>query len=426
MSRSARRSSSGSRVLGWAGALRRRFPLTGLGLTSMALAAAAFALVGWPRADYVVRVVSAAVFGLVAFGGLSVLLGVLLVRTRLRRLAVVEDPLELEARRGHVSGRPPIGLAWLPIVEVEAEVVEPAGLHRADPTGAERLEARHRSAGHEVRRRYRVEDAFGLVRWTWTDTEARAVRVGPWLGGLERSASIDAWSFGENLPHPRGRPLGDPIEMSPYTPGDPLRLVLWKVYARTGELLVRSEEHALDESSRVHAFLVAGDGDEASAAVAWIAVKRRLLGMDWRFGTEGLPEGTSDAEAALDAIAGSRLGFRAETLDRFMDPARHESGARALLFVPAIEGAWLEPVAALARAFPGRVSAVLGHDAPSAPAGRIGSALRAADSSTDLDALAPVEQVEALRAQLERAGLEVFVVERSSGRPMHRAPRRAA
>ena len=50
---------------------------------------------------------------------------------------------------------------------------------------------------------------------------------------------------GDAVSHPAGRQEGELIEMRRYGPGDPLRHVLWKTYARTRRLLVRMHERAI-------------------------------------------------------------------------------------------------------------------------------------------------------------------------------------
>jgi hypothetical protein len=169
---------------------------------------------------------------------------------------------------------------------------------------------------------------------------------------------------GDDVPHPLGLPEGDRVDMRRYAPGDPVRLVLWKTFARTRQLLVRMPERALVPARRTVGYLVAGAGDEASAAAARVAVESGALGRDWVFGADGSPEPTGVLDEALIRIAGSSA-FRedgAAGLERFLREADRFGSARVVLFVPPRPGPWIARVVALAARRPGGVEAVVGTD----------------------------------------------------------------
>ncbi len=95
------------------------------------------------------------------------------------------------------------------------------------------------------------------------------------------------------------------MEIRRYAPGDPVRHILWKVYARTRQLNVRVPERAIDRSRRTISYLLAGPEDEAAAAVARVALEQNLLGERWLFAADGSPEPQEEIEPALRAIARS-------------------------------------------------------------------------------------------------------------------------
>jgi uncharacterized protein (DUF58 family) len=398
---------------------RRWFPLTDLGVVVLGLALLAFFELGRPRSDYVIQVASATAVGCVLLALCVVLLGAWRVRARVRRRETPSaEPLRFEAGRGFARAGPWTRLPWLPLVEVETSASDPPGLSLSADAGWERVEAAHRAGADQLRRSFLIEDAFGLAAVRFGRIEARPVEVGPWLGALDSAPALAALAAGETRPHPHGEPAGDRVEMRPYVRGDPLRLVLWKVYARTGEMMVRTAERALDENTEVHAFLVPGDHDEASAAAAWVAVHRGLLGPRWRFGTPGLAQGTDDPAEALSAIARSRGREDADALDAFLAGARPVDGARVVLFAPCRPGAWLESTLASLRGLRGRVSAVVGHDgvddASHARARRTWwvrpEARRGGEARPGAEALGAVVET------LGRAGVDVTVVDRPTGR----------
>src|SRR5205814_5321723 len=99
--------------------------------------------------------------------------------------------------------------------------------------------------------------------------------------------SLPGLAAGDDEAHPLGQPVGDRIEMRPYVPGDSPRTIAWKIYGRTGKLVVRAPERARIVSPRGCAYQVAGPHDESTAAVARAVLERGFLGQEWRFGADG-------------------------------------------------------------------------------------------------------------------------------------------
>lgn len=65
---------------------------------------------------------------------------------------------------------------------------------------------------------------------------------------------------------------GDLFDLRAYRPGDSLKRILWKVYARSGDLIVREPEPAIIPEGEVEIFIIARTMDDivASAALAYI------------------------------------------------------------------------------------------------------------------------------------------------------------
>ena len=156
--------------------------------------------------------------------------------------------------------------------------------------------------------------------------------------------------------------------MRHYVPGDPLRLALWKLYARTGQLMVRMPERAISPSWRIVAYLVSTKLDEPAAAAARVAIEGGLFGEGWRFSADGAKNApaTSTPEA-LTLIAASRTvrgtpEGEGAGLSRFIEEVGDGPKTRLILFVPAVMGPWVESAQAAIRGFDGAVTAVVATD----------------------------------------------------------------
>ncbi len=211
----------------------------------------------------------------------------------------------------------------------------------------ERVIARRRGSWAGIRRLLTVSDAFGLCAITFPHEELRDLRFVPAKGRLDRVHVVQGLSGGDAIPQVEGSPVGDPLDLRAYAPGDPIRYVLWKVYGRSRQLVVRNPERALAPTRRTVAYLVAGSGDEPAAGAARVAVQG-ALGQSWTFGadgSEGPASSTADAMERIIRSADVPLGEGARGLSAFFSSTGGDY-RRAVLFVPPRPGPWLEGVKA--------------------------------------------------------------------------------
>lgn len=414
----------------WArlGGLLRRlmdlFPWTPLGVCVGGFAYWALHTLAFGRLDLVWLVV-----GYVAVG-LCVLAPAFVVGTavglRLHKPDSETDPLLLETGISRESGFRLPSLRLLPFVQLRWGWLDPPALVEPDRRGGqllERITARDRGRHLGVKRRLVVEDPFGLSRVAVRLSDSRAVDVLPRLDGLQNVAALTALGSGDALPHPLGLDEGDRLELRRYVPGDPARFIHWKVFGRTRKLMVRMPERALAVASRTAAFLIAGEDDDASAALARLAVERRLLGVEWTFGTDLSVNGTERVDEALDMImSSSRARDRgAQGLSAFLELVDRRGPASLVIFAPPRPGPWIGRVAEVAQRRQVRVMiGTDGVDSGDRPAlWRRLLMFNQAPSGT------PHLALEEVVRRLAESGCRASVVDRRSGRALSERHRQA-
>jgi hypothetical protein len=407
----------------WARRARDLFPLTGAGLLAAAGCLVAFLYYGRERLDHILLAVGVIGLGLVALSVVVVLLGAVLVRRAARR-APVGDPLRAECGHLGTTGFRLPSLRWLPLVQVRWSWLSPrAEVHvvRDGRFLIEQIRPAERDHFTEVVRRIEVVEVFGFARIAFRVRQDRPGRFAPWVGGLKQVQVAHGLAGGEDLSHPDGSPTGDFFDMRRYGAGDPIRFILWKVFAKTRDLMVRTPETAISPDRRTIAYLVAGDGDEPAAGAARVAVDTGALGSSWLLGADGCSEAASSADEALEVLTRSARAGTDESgsLGAFLSRVKRGPSTRAVVFVPARPGPWIQRVAAAART-PGhgpRLEFIVCTDGIGARARRSFVA-RAALAAPAADALAPVQQEElvAVVEALSATGANVLVVDRPGGR----------
>jgi hypothetical protein len=303
-------------------------------------------------------------------------------------------------------------LSWLE-PRVRVELVPTSGTLREEVVPAERCRC------DRIQRVWVCSDLFGLWRLRLISNEVRAVAFEPDLGRLERAAVVTALAAGDQMPDHRARAVGDPLDSRPYTRSDPARRILWRVYARTGELLVRSPESAHQPARRPLLYFVAGHNDDASAGLARLLIESSVSLLQFPFACDGKPEPTIDRVAACEALARSREHRErggADLLAALAHP-RLEHNTPVVLIVPAEQSGWQSRVAALLAERPARYTVVSAADLEStrrsttAPPSRIWSWMLQPEPSS--------LTFEQLQAELERAlpaGVGWMVADRCGGR----------
>ncbi len=385
-----------------------RWPLTGAG-GWLAGAGALAAWTGLGGGPVPVGVAGGLLLAAVALAGAWVLAAARRVRTA---LAAPLRGLQLEEGVEVGAGEPPTWPWWMAPVEVTWRWVGPVAEARVIETVVgrrERVRPVRRGRYREVVRAVEVRDGLGLVAVRFQVAAPAAGVVMPSVGRLSALSLEVGRAGGDGVPHPDGDPVGDLVDVRAYAPGDPIRYVLWKVYARTQRVVVRSPEKALAPVTELRAWLVAGPGDDAAAGAAWVAVC--AASGPWRLGADGVGSTATTREEAVALLAASAdtpadaqgaglLGFLGEG-----------AGLGATVFVPGRPGPWLPRVVdALGRAS-ATTDVLVVVDAVAAPGAR---AWWRRPVAPDPRAVSREELGEVVRA-LGRAARSVRVVRRADG-----------
>jgi len=320
----------------------------------LALSALGLVRYGLGRVDLVLLVMGAVGLGLGALSFLVTTITAVALWVRLRKLP---DAAGLKAECGYAlrTGFSLPSLWYVPLVKLAWQWETPAAWVSVVPLRRrlhEEITPQHRGLHERITRRLEVSDAFGLTRIAFRFTEPRGVRFFPSVGNLREVHVVRSLAGGDALSHPGGPPEGERVDLRHYAQGDPIKFVLWKVYARTRQLVVRTPERAISPVRQTVAYVVAGDGDEPAAGAARVAVDSGALGREWVLGADGNDTFAKNAAQALEVLARSATtpdAQRGAGLGRFLDQATPGSTARAVVFVPATPGPWLDRVAAIAR-----------------------------------------------------------------------------
>lgn len=416
-------------------------PLSPLGLFTLAGAGLALAHYGLGRIDLLLLVVGVVGLALGVLSLLGVITATLLLRARLRpgdRLPA----LRLEAGVPSRSGSSLPRLVYVPLVKIDWSWIEPAARVNGVPELLrvhEEITPERRALVEQIVRRVEVADVFGLCRMAFVVREPRSVTVLPSKGALQHVQVIRSIAGGDDVYDPLGSAEGERVDTRAYVQGDPMRLVLWKVYARSRQLVVRTPERAFSVARKTIAYLVAGPGDEPAAGAARVAVESGALGGSWVLGADGNDHDATTAADALDLLARSASSSPEQQgagLEPFLRRTSQGGAARAVVFVPGRPGPWLERVLLAIHARPSvgpagaalraPVELVVGIDGlePEPPRSFLRRLLYARAEPTG-PTRTPARDLAEVMSALTKTRARVTVVDRASGRVFGDAHRKA-
>jgi hypothetical protein len=398
-------------VLGWV-------PVTPFGAVALAGLIAALRHSSGPGGDLIIRSV--------CLGGLAVFImdvvTVLAAGLGLRFTQVSgasAAPLELQTRSPALTDFRLGLLSWAPLVHFDVSWRQPPGIDAVlRDVGFGRVEEilpRERALVDGLVRRLTVRDWFGLARVYFERSIARPLRCLPSCGQAHRFELIEQFMPGDVMGHPRGVPQGDLVETRPYASGDPLKLVIWRIFAKNRQMVVRKPELSVRPAERMLAYLVAAAGDDPAAGIARFAFEAGALGPDVIFMADGAADPARSGPEAIDQIVRS-IAHRdraALELDRFLARGESQGTSAAFLFVAPRPGPWLDRVCNSIKSHPGPFRALIGVDGIRAE-NDLARWRRWLFKPPD-DSLASPHELRQVRDRLKGSGAEVVVLNRQTG-----------
>lgn len=400
------------------GFVRRWFPIRTGGASAVVLSAIAVFHYGRGRGDLLLYVIGGTGLALGVITTLLVGISAWVVRARMREEST--EPLSLECDVPADAGSL-IRIPRIPLVEVSWVWRQPEAhlrLEWAHGMVAETVTPRRRGRHRELVREVSVSDIFGLGRVSFETRTQRDLRFVPSKGALENVQTITGLAGGDQLAHPEGGPTGDRMDMRRYGEGDPIKFILWKVFARSRAVVVRSPERAFSPAQQVVAYLVTAPDDQAAAGAVRVAIEQGAMGDDWLLGVDGSSDTASDREAGLELIVRSAATppeHQGAGLSTFVNNTASRL-RRLMVFVPPTPGPWLARVVAAVAHCRSQVDIIIGTDGVSRPAfeARWRSWLHtpAEDPMVSASRLDRLSQVV---ATLGRTGARILLADRKTG-----------
>jgi hypothetical protein len=362
-----------SLVIRGANTLVGLFPLTLRGTITLGLTAIVLKVYGYGSMDLVVFSLAICALAILIFSLFCAVVSGIVMQRRihndLRRRAEGHEPILAEAGFPNETGFSLPAPNFLPLVKLSWRIVYPDYLPTrirvsSDQRLLEEIIPRKRCKSDTVIRAFTVSDVLGFCRYSWRQTQEVPCMVLPRTNTVKPLPLLRSLTAEDGIPNPSGDPDGDRMEIRPYVPGDSVRNIMWKVYARNRQLNVRLAEKSVFHSRRTVAYLLSSSNDEAAAAVARIALESGVLGENWAFAADGAEQACDSLPAALEALARSRAigSAHAYGLDHFLDSAVANAGAHCIVFAGAELAPWLGPLKNTIARYSGQFSLVLATD----------------------------------------------------------------
>ena len=330
------------------------YPLTLQGTIVLLISTTSLKFFGYDSMDLVIFALAICAIVILIFCLFCVMIGGLIIQKKIRGKIYQEnngDPVSVEVGFPNETGFRVAPIRILPLVKLKWKFIYPDQIEtriRAKKGAAlsEEIVPNKRCKINHVIRKFSLSDVLGFCRYSWIQKQTLNFTALPQTSTLSAIPQLRSLNAEDGLSNPSGKPEGDRMEIRRYVPGDSIRDVMWKVYAKTRQLNVRLAEKSVLQDTQTLAYLLSSDQDEAAAAIARMSLETGALGEDWTFGADGCDHPCKDLESALDAVAKSRaIEVPHEYgLDKFLRFATGKSSTYCIIFAAAEIAPWLPKV----------------------------------------------------------------------------------
>lgn len=228
----------------------------------------------------------------------------------------------------------------------------------------EQVAFERRGFHNAIVRRFYLSDLFGLAEVRWRMTEERTVEIWPHTHP-HQAPFARAFIEGSERFVPNRPRRGDYVDIRAYSPGDPVRLIHWKLFARSNEPFVRTPEPSASFEHQILAYLATDPHDRLAAQAARWDLENGHLGTNWKFGTDGGEQVASDLGTArrLLATSGSKPHKGGAHLESFLQSVDFKPDQnRLLLYVSGHVNYWLPNIMDLLKKHTALVSVIVASE----------------------------------------------------------------
>ncbi len=318
---------------------------------------------GIARTDFVLLVLSEGGIFLIAFSIFIVTLTALFLRFRTKKES--GESCQIATNQEFQTEYKIRKIDWIPFIKIELNWKAPKGVQASLRSSlgilSEAIIPSERGIEDKIIRQLKIVDLFGLARIRFEESENRKIKIFPTLLNLQLKPVFKQFGGGDFISHPLGEPVGDRADLRRYVRGDPLKHILWKVYARTRKLMVREVERAISPEHKVFIYFVASPKDNVAASVTRTALEKGEFGSNFVFLADGGKNPTSDPQEAVEQLINSihARNQSAQKLKYFLDHAEAEAVSSCFVFASADSLEWSSLLLSSAKSHPIQIQLIL-------------------------------------------------------------------
>jgi hypothetical protein len=332
--------------------IKQRFPLTLVGFLCILLSLGLF----WfskEEKDIILYYGTASLIVLIIGAMLQMLITAWLLARSFKSLPEQVEPLSIEVGQQHLGMMAFDIFPKNPFSQIKIKWESPSlqtfDLILHEGKLVEYLSFAKRGRITEVTRLIEVSDIFGFASISWSWTTPCLIKILP-ASSQSECDLLQREHLGEGLYDHAGSPEGDLMEIRRYQDGDPLKMIIWKAFAKSGKLLVRMPERSFEIKQDLAAYFIASPKDEPSATTLRAFLAQKLLGDDFILFADGNHQSATDEEQALSLLIDSSNATTGSAFDQLL--SLPQSKQRGCLFFLSAEKEVIDFAIAAAQSLP--------------------------------------------------------------------------